>query len=156
MKIDFELKSVYRLSSICGPITWGREGRAIGVAYSVTGKVQANLRGATDPVECDWRVNRADFGNQSTVTSFPTFRSSSRVDPVTRNGVTVEPGCAIASDATWFLPKGLKADGFSVRDTASRAPVWELRRNSRSGDPERSRARTTLPSGVVTFAPAVT
>lgn len=131
MRARNEWEWVYRFSSWCSSAKFGREREAFGTAFSITGKVQATPKGATGPVTCDWRVDRASFGHQSTLTTWPSYRSSLTADPVSRTGVSVDPGCGIGPTATWFLPQGLYLYGTQFIDSGFN--VWYAGARTNSG-----------------------
>jgi hypothetical protein len=122
MSLQGRIDYTYRLSSICGPVEFGAKHKGAGVAYSVTGKVRATPKGAAGPVECDWRVNRASFAQRTTLVSYPTYSVAVYIQPVNRSGVSVDPGCGIAPDATWFLPAELRPFRGNVSDVSSQ--IW--------------------------------
>ena len=113
MAVQSSFKIEQVSTSVCSPI--GTEINIVdsGVGSSMYGTIQAKPRGATDWTTCEWEVGGIEFSHQQTrsrASYSGSFTTSSSFGPVTRNSVTVEPGCGVASTDTWFLPQKLKFD----------------------------------------------
>ena len=113
MDVNSVFKGVTVYNSTCA--SYGRQTSINneGVGYSIYGTLTAKPRGATDFVTCNWTVGTVSFSHQKNRTyagGAYSSTSSSTFGPVTRNNVYVEPGCAVSTAATWFLPQKLRFD----------------------------------------------